>query len=95
LAFLDARFFLTELHSVVGENREGLVLLTPQLRRDMQWWRHVPNQSNGKPIHKPFEIAYLRMDSSGYGWGAVLKDRIEPVDFGAQRTNYITLHGRR
>jgi hypothetical protein len=38
LAIPAARFFLRELHSVVGEKWGGLVRLSPQLRRDLQWW---------------------------------------------------------
>eukprot|EP00873_Tetraselmis_striata_P037896 jgi/Tetstr1/458160/TSEL_044651.t1 len=42
--------------------------MTPQLRRDLQWWTSVPiSQSNGKPIHRPVETAYPHTDSSGYG----------------------------
>jgi hypothetical protein len=67
LAIPAARFFLKELHYVVGEKWRGIVWLMPQLRRDMQWWIEVPSQSNGKPIHKPVETAYLHIDSSGYG----------------------------
>eukprot|EP00873_Tetraselmis_striata_P010132 jgi/Tetstr1/430396/TSEL_020206.t1 len=39
-----------------------------------QWWISVPGQSNGKPIHRPMETAYLHTDSSGYGWGGVLNE---------------------
>ena len=81
LAIPAARFFLRELHSVVGEKWGGLVRLTPQLRRDLQWWTEVPSQSNGKPIHKPVETAYLHTDSSGYGWGAVLNEQVEARGF--------------
>jgi hypothetical protein len=41
----------------------------------------VPSQSNGKPIHKPVETAYLHTDSSGYGWGAVLNEHLEAQGF--------------
>jgi hypothetical protein len=77
LAIPDAKFFLRELHCVVGEKWGGLVRLTPQLRRDLHWWREVPSQSNGKPIRRPIETAYMHTDSSGYGWGAVLKEHFE------------------
>jgi hypothetical protein len=36
LAIPAARFFLRELHSVVGEKWGGLVRLAPQLRRDLK-----------------------------------------------------------
>jgi hypothetical protein len=81
LAIPAARFFLHELHSVVGEKWGGLVRLTPQLRRDLQWWREVPIQSNGEPIHKPIETACLHTDSSGYGWGAALNEHVEARGF--------------
>jgi hypothetical protein len=81
LAIPAARFFLRELHSVVCEKWGGLVRLTPQLRRDIQWWTEVPSQSNGKPIHKPIETTYLHTDSSGYGWGAVLNEHVEARGF--------------
>eukprot|EP00873_Tetraselmis_striata_P008644 jgi/Tetstr1/428908/TSEL_018884.t1 len=51
------------------------------LRRDLQWWTSVPSQSNGKPIHRPVETAYLHTDSSGYGWGGVLNGRLEARGF--------------
>jgi hypothetical protein len=41
----------------------------------------VPGQSNGKPIHKPIETAYLHTDSSSYGWGAVLNEHFESRGF--------------
>eukprot|EP00873_Tetraselmis_striata_P023059 jgi/Tetstr1/443323/TSEL_031338.t1 len=53
LAIPAARFFMRELHSVVGDRWGGRVRMTPQLRRDLQWWASVPSQSNGKPIHRP------------------------------------------
>eukprot|EP00873_Tetraselmis_striata_P041649 jgi/Tetstr1/461913/TSEL_006991.t1 len=53
LAIPAARFFLRELHSVVGDRWGGRVRMTPQLRRDLQRWTSVPIQSNGKPIHRP------------------------------------------
>eukprot|EP00873_Tetraselmis_striata_P038110 jgi/Tetstr1/458374/TSEL_044812.t1 len=42
LAIPAARFFLRELHSVVGDRWGGRVRMTPQLRRDLQWWTSVP-----------------------------------------------------
>jgi hypothetical protein len=44
----------------------------------LQWTRErVPIKSNGKPIHKPVETAYLNTDDSGYGRGAVLNEHLE------------------
>jgi hypothetical protein len=97
LAIPAARFFLRELYSVVGEKWGGLVRLTPQLGRDLQWWTEVPCQSNGQPIHKLVETAYMNTDNSGYGWGAVLNKHIEATrleDSGVERTNNNTLPGR-
>jgi hypothetical protein len=76
-----ARFFLHELHSIVGEKWGGLVRLTPRLRGDLQWWTKMANQSNGKPIHNPIETSYLHTDSSGYGSGAVLNEHFEARGF--------------
>jgi hypothetical protein len=76
LAIAPARFFLREVHNVLATRRGwgGLVRLTHQLRRDLEWWRTVPSQNNGRSIYKPVETAYLHADSSDYGWGAVLND---------------------
>jgi hypothetical protein len=52
LAIAPARFFLRELHNVLA-TRTGLggrVRLTHQLRRDLEWWRTVPTQHNGRSI---------------------------------------------
>eukprot|EP00873_Tetraselmis_striata_P014404 jgi/Tetstr1/434668/TSEL_023759.t1 len=75
-----ARFFMRELHSV-GDRWGGRVRMTPQLRRDLQWFTSVPVQSNGKPIHRPVETAYLHTDMSSYGWGGVLNGRLEARGF--------------
>eukprot|EP00873_Tetraselmis_striata_P010122 jgi/Tetstr1/430386/TSEL_020196.t1 len=81
LAIPAARFFLRELHYVVGDRWGGRVRMTPRLRRDLQWWTSVPSQSNSKPIHRPVETAYLHSDSSGYGWGGVLNGILEAQGF--------------
>jgi hypothetical protein len=44
------------------------------MRRDLEWWRTVPNQNNGRSIYKHVETANLHADSSDYGWRAVLND---------------------
>jgi hypothetical protein len=77
VAIPATRFYLRELHSVVGEKWGGLVRLTPQPRHDLQWWTQVPSQPNGKPIHKPVETACLHTNHPGYGWEAVLNERFE------------------
>jgi hypothetical protein len=50
-----AMLFLRELHSVLDDKWGGRVRLTPQLRRDVQWWTHVPSHANGKNIHRQVE----------------------------------------
>eukprot|EP00873_Tetraselmis_striata_P013481 jgi/Tetstr1/433745/TSEL_022964.t1 len=67
LAIPVARFFLLELHSVVGDRRGGRVRTTPQLGCDLQCWTSVPGQYNGKLIHLPVETAYLHTAMSFYG----------------------------
>eukprot|EP00873_Tetraselmis_striata_P000020 jgi/Tetstr1/420284/TSEL_001033.t1 len=52
--------------------------MTHQLRRDLEWWVAVPNHSNGRSIYKPVEATYMHVESSGYGWGAVLNETTEP-----------------
>eukprot|EP00873_Tetraselmis_striata_P009838 jgi/Tetstr1/430102/TSEL_001961.t1 len=68
LAIPAGRFYLRELHDVVGSKWGGRVRMTHQLRRDLQWWTAVPTQANGRPIHRLVETAYMHCDSSGYGW---------------------------
>ena len=51
--------------------------VTPQLKRDLEWWTHVPDCKNGAPIWTPIINAYLHCDSSGYEWGDVLNDCVE------------------
>jgi hypothetical protein len=84
LAIPVAIFFLRELHSVLGDKWGGRVRLTPQLRRDLQWWTHVSNHANKKNIHRHVETTYIRCDSPGYGWGAVLHGALEASFWGTQ-----------
>jgi hypothetical protein len=83
LAIPVAMFFLRELLDVVKSAKcwSNTVRVTPQLKRNLKWWTHVPDCKNGSPIWKPIETAYLRCDSSGYGWGAVLNDCVEARGF--------------
>jgi hypothetical protein len=76
LAIAPARFFLRELQYVLSTRQgwSGRVRMTHQLKRDLEWWRTMPNRHNGRSIYKPIETAYLHADSSGYGCGAVLND---------------------
>jgi hypothetical protein len=76
LAIPPARFYLRELHDVLKTKTSwsSKVRVTKQLRRDLLWWTAVPSQHNGRPIHRAVETAYLHVDSSDYGWGAVLNN---------------------
>ena len=78
LAIPAARFYLRELHNVIGTKLSwnGQVKITRQLKRDLEWWRSVPRQQNGRPIFSPVDTAYIHCDSSSYGWGAVLNDDV-------------------
>eukprot|EP00873_Tetraselmis_striata_P015659 jgi/Tetstr1/435923/TSEL_002659.t1 len=76
-----ARFYLRELHDVVGSKWGGRVRMTHPLLCDLEWWTAVPTQANGRPIHRPVETAYMQCDSSGYGWGAVLNGMLEARGF--------------
>ena len=83
LAIPAARFYLRELHDVVSHRASwsAKVKISNQLRRDLQWWVSVPTEQNGRPIWTRVETAYLHVDSSGYGWGAVLNDRLHARGF--------------
>ncbi len=43
------------------------VRMSKQLKRDLEWWKVVPERHNGAPIFKAVETAYLHCNSSGYG----------------------------
>ena len=94
MAIAPARFYLRELHNVVATKSSwsGRVKLTKQLIRDLGWWRGVPQEANGRPIFRAVETAYLHVDSSTYGWGAVLNDHDEARGFWYQpdRSLHIT-----
>jgi hypothetical protein len=81
LAIPAARFFMREVHSVLGDKWGGRVRLAPHLRRDLQWWTQVPSHANSKNIHRPVESACIHCDSSGYGWGAILNGGLEARGF--------------
>lgn len=95
LAIPPARFYLRELHDVLGtkDSWSGHVRITKQLRRDLLWWTAVPSQHNGRPIHRAVETAYLHVDSSDFGWGAVLNNHLTARGFWASpvREAHITL----
>ena len=78
-----ARFYLRELHDIVksAASWSGTVRISQQLKRDLEWWKSVPEKHNGSPIFKAVETAYLHCDSNGFGWGAVLNDCIEARGF--------------
>ena len=83
LAIAPARFYLRELHNVVAKKTSwsGSVKLSKQLTRDLSWWCAVPREANGRPIFRAVETAYLHVDSSDYGWGAVLNEQHEARGF--------------
>ncbi len=66
LAILVARFYLRELHDVVKAAKSWTkrVKMTKQLKRDLGWWKLVPERHNGSPIFKAVETAYLDFDST-------------------------------
>jgi hypothetical protein len=47
--------------------------MTHLLKRDLEWWRTMPDQHNGRLIYIPIETAY-HTDYISYGWGVVLND---------------------
>eukprot|EP00873_Tetraselmis_striata_P023629 jgi/Tetstr1/443893/TSEL_031845.t1 len=56
--------------------------MTPQLRRDMQWWPQCPLNATAQPIHRPVKT-YINCDSSGFGCRAVLNGHLKARAFGA------------
>lgn len=94
LAVPAARFYLRELHNVVGTRRSwsSKVKLTPQLLRDLAWWKEVPTQNNGRSIYRPIETSYLHVDSSDFGWGAVINGESTARGFWyeSDKLNHIT-----
>lgn len=94
LAIAPARYYLRELHEVVGQRTSwaGQVRLTKQLKRDLLWWKDVPSSSNGRSIFSPVETAYLHCDSSSFGWGGVLNEHLEARGYwyGPDRDQHIT-----
>eukprot|EP00873_Tetraselmis_striata_P015760 jgi/Tetstr1/436024/TSEL_024903.t1 len=97
LSIPAARFYLRELHDVVGSKWGGRMCVTHQLRRDLRGWTAVPTRANGRPIHRPKETAYMHCDSSGYGWGAVLNGKLEARGFwgAADERQHITWKERK
>ena len=94
LAIPPARFYLRELHSVIATKSSwgGCVKVTKQLKRDLEWWRQVPAQHNGRSIFREVETAYLHVDSSSFGWGAVVNEHLEARGFWHEpvRSQHIT-----
>ena len=83
LAIPAARYYLRELHDVVSTRSSwsGRVRITKQLHRDLEWWSDVPHHQNGRSIWRHVETAYMHVDSSDFGWGAVLNDHKEARGF--------------
>jgi hypothetical protein len=57
LAIAPAPFFIRKLHSVMvmQQGWGGHARMAHPLKRDLEWWRMVPNQHNGCSIYKPIE----------------------------------------
>jgi hypothetical protein len=83
LAIPMARFYLRELYDVVSSaaSWSGTVRISKQLKRDLEWWRMVPEKHNGAPIFKPAESSYMQCDSNNFGWGVVINDCIKARGF--------------
>ena len=94
LAIPPARYYLRELHEVIATKSSwsAQVRVSNQLRRDLVWWTAVPSQHNRRPILRSPETAYLHVDSSSYGWGAVLNECSEARGYWdlEQRAQHIT-----
>jgi hypothetical protein len=83
LAIPVARFYLRELHTVLGPRTDwsGQVKMSNQLQRDLRWWMAVPQQRNGSEIFTSLTTATLHTDSSQFGWGGVLNSSLEARGF--------------
>ncbi len=78
LALPMAMLFFMELDDFVKSAKtwSGTVKVTCQLKRDLEWWTHVPTHHNIALTWKPIENAYIHCDSSGYEQGEVLNHRV-------------------
>jgi hypothetical protein len=58
----------------------------------MHWWTQIHSNANGKKVHRSVETSHIHCDSLGYGWGAVLNEKLESRSFGGQanETHHIT-----
>jgi Reverse transcriptase (RNA-dependent DNA polymerase) len=94
LALPLARFKLRSLHdmcsSIVGWS--GCVRLTPQARRDLQWFADLLPRYNGRPIWRSPHSALLHCDASKLAWGAVLNISVPARGFWTphERRQHIT-----
>lgn len=82
LAIKPVRYYLRELHRefrtaprTPGAGASGR--MAHHLRRDLEWWTAAPTHKNGRSIYKPVETVDMHVDSSRYGWGAVLNEITE------------------
>jgi hypothetical protein len=73
LAIPVARLYLRDLHDVVkaAKSWTRTVRVMKQLKRDLDWWRRVPEKHIGAPIFKAVETAYLHCDSGNFCYGYV------------------------
>jgi hypothetical protein len=77
LASPAARFFLREVRNVISTktNWSAHVKLSKHTSSTgFKMVAYVPKTSNGRSMLRPVETTYLHVDSSGYGWGAVLNE---------------------
>eukprot|EP00873_Tetraselmis_striata_P044139 jgi/Tetstr1/464403/TSEL_009196.t1 len=84
LAIKPARFYLRELHYDVlltKDSWSGRVKMTHLLRRVLEWLAAILGHINGRSICTLVDTVYMHVDSSGYGWGAVLNETTEARGF--------------
>jgi hypothetical protein len=81
LAILAPRFFLRELHYVIGDRWSGKVRMTKRRHAKMDKGTCSVKR---KAIPRSMETTYLNTDNSGYGWGAVLNSHKETSGFSSQ-----------
>eukprot|EP00873_Tetraselmis_striata_P046470 jgi/Tetstr1/466734/TSEL_011207.t1 len=65
----------------IGAGRKVVDMIPNGLLHDLKWRAAVPAHINGRSIYKPDETVYMHVDSSGYGWVAILNDITEVRGF--------------
>ena len=59
--------------------------LSEEARKELQWWLDEGSDSN-KPITRDRPVGIIKSDSSGYAWGAVMKNEVTHGRGGEDRT---------